>query len=202
MQPCPRSVSTASTATESVPATRARVRRAILGALFVIVSCLVAGEVLFACSSSSGTHRGGPGQHAEAQPRTPAIVLTREQKESAWRDAESTPWTSPIFARATDRAGFVPISTGQDLHGIAVTIFFDGPVSLPAGLPMLAGGAERGNSQQASQAITTETNALVASAVIVFVIDGSARWMTTIPEPLLSDARANESEEWTQRTRS
>ncbi|MEO8696521.1 MAG: hypothetical protein ABI658_23620 [Acidimicrobiales bacterium] len=82
---------------------------------------------------------------------------------------------------------------------MAVTVFFAGPVELPAGLPTLAGGAEQGKSRDVSEAVITRTSPLVASAAIVFVVDGGARYMTTIPDQLLDQMRAIQSEKWTQR---
>jgi hypothetical protein len=130
-----------------------------------------------------------------ATPNAGALSLTNEQKQLAWSQASATPWASTIFAHPSQRASFVPIGDGSALQGVAVTVFFDEAVSLPAGLPMLSAAGEAASSS-GTRKITTNTPSTTGSAVTLYVIGGTALWMTVVPQPIADHDLATVSEPW------
>ena len=155
--------------------------RALLGCLLVILASCGGDPPSSPCPSATEvdvpTRDGVPTDGLQS--------LTTDQKERAWSEARATPWTTAIFEHATDRAGFAPIGSTTALIGIAVTVFFEGPVTLPACLPSLSGGAEV--DPPGARKITTDTRSLTVPAATVFVIDGRAQWMLGVPEPVVEE---------------
>ena len=165
-----------------------------------VVLCLSA--LLAGCSEDTASSRCPSAtevdvQSGEGVPHALGEPLTLEQKETAWREARSPPWSNEIFAHATTRASFVPIASPSVLTGIAVTVFFDQPVSLPACLPMLSG---RGEEDPRPRKITTDTPSRTAPAVTLFVIDGRAQWIALVPQPIADHELATTSEPWDPKT--